>query len=56
MTYLNQEIFGNPVEKWLIALGILLGSFVLVKVIYWMFSNIFQKITSKTKNKLDDKL
>ena len=56
MTYLNQEIFGNPIEKWLIALGILLGSFVLVKVIYWMFSNIFQKITSKTKNKLDDKL
>ena len=43
-------------ENWFIAIGILVGSFVFVKIIYWVFSNIFQKITSKTKNSLDDTL
>ena len=56
MKYLIKEIFGNPIEKWLIAIGILVGSFVFVKILYWVFSNIFQKITSKTKNSLDDTL
>jgi MscS family membrane protein len=56
MKYLNKEIFGNPVENWLTAIGILVGSFVVVKIMYWIFSNVFQKITSKTKNSLDDTL
>ena len=56
MKYLSKEIFGNPVENWLIAIGILVGSFVFVKILYWVFSNIFQKITSKTANSLDDTL
>ena len=56
MKYLSKEIFGNPVENWLIAIGILVGSFVFVKILYWVFSNIFQKITSKTTNSLDDTL
>ena len=56
MKYLSKEIFGNPVENWLITIGILFGSFVFVKILYWVFSNIFQKITSKTTNSLDDSL
>ena len=56
MKYLSKEIFGNPIENWLIAVGILVGSFVFVKILYWVFSNIFQKITSKTANSLDDTL
>ena len=56
MKYLSKEIFGNPIENWLIAVGILVGSFVFVKILYWVFSNIFQKITSKTTNSLDDTL
>ena len=56
MKYLSKEIFGNPIENWLIAIGILVGSFVFVKILYWVFSNIFQKITSKTANSLDDTL
>ena len=56
MKYLSKEIFGNPAENWLIAIGILVGSFVFVKILYWAFSNIFQKITSKTTNSLDDTL
>ena len=56
MKYLSKEIFGNPIENWLIAIGILVGSFVFVKILYWVFSNIFQKITLKTTNSLDDTL
>ena len=56
MKYLSIEIFGYPIENWLIAIGILVGSFVFVKILYWVFSNIFQKITSKTTNSLDDTL
>ena len=56
MKYLSKEIFCNPIENWLIAIGILVGSFVFVKILYWVFSNIFQKITSKTTNSLDDTL
>ena len=56
MKYLNQEIFGNSIENWLIAAGVLVGSFVVVKILYWIFSNIFQKVALKTKNNLDDTL
>ena len=56
MEYLDQNIFGNTVLHWIIALTVLSSSYVLGKVIYWMFSNVFQKFTAKTKNTLDDKL
>tara|TARA_Y100000385_G_C13018041_1_gene604788 strand:+ start:292 stop:1344 length:1053 start_codon:yes stop_codon:yes gene_type:complete len=56
MKYLNQEIFGNSIENWLIAAGVLVGSFMVVKILYWIFSNIFQKVALKTKNNLDDTL
>lgn len=56
MEYLQQVILGNPLKNWIIALSILGFSYVLGKVIFWMFSNIFQKLTAKTNNKLDDVL
>ena len=56
MEFLDQEFYGNSLCNWLIALGILIGSFILVKVIYWIFSNVFKKITSKTKTNIDDVL
>ena len=56
MKYLNQEFFGNSIENWIIAISLLFGSFFLIKIIYWIFSNVFTKITSKTKNNLDDVL
>jgi len=54
MEYLDQNIFGNTVLHWIIALTVLSSSYVLGKVIYWIFSNVFQKLTAKTKNTLDD--
>ena len=56
MDFLNQEFYGNSILSWGIALGILIVSFVLVKVLYWIFSNIIRRLTSKTKTKLDDVL
>ena len=56
MEYLVKEFYGNTIQNWLIALAILIGSFILVKMLYWVFSNVFKKITSKTKTNLDDVL
>ena len=53
MKYLSKEIFGNPVENWLIAIGILFGALSLLKSFIGSFQ-IFSKITSKTTNSLDD--
>ena len=56
MEFLNQEFYGNSLYNWLISLGILIGSFILVKILYWIFSNVFKRITSKTKTNIDDVL
>ena len=56
MEFLDQEFYGNSLTNWLIALAILIGSFVLVKILYWIFSNFIKKVTAKTKNSIDDVL
>ena len=56
MEFLDQEFYGNSLYNWLISLGILIGSFILVKILYWIFSNVFKRITSKTKTNIDDLL
>ena len=56
MEFLDQEFYGNSLYNWLISLGILIGSFILVKILYWIFSNVFKRITSKTKTSIDDVL
>ena len=54
--FLKSKFYGNSILSWCIALGILIISFVLVKVLYWVFSNIIRRLTSKTKTNLDDVL
>jgi len=54
MDFWNNIYYDNTVLQWTISLSILLGSFILVKILYWIFSNILKKITSKTKTSLDD--
>ena len=56
---LNLELFqatyyGNTIYNWTIALGIILGAFILGKIVYWIIKNIIKKLTAKTKTKLDD--
>ena len=54
MEYLNKDFFGNSVQDWIVAFLVLFGSFILVRILYWIFSSVFKNITSKTKTNLDD--
>ena len=56
MEVLHQEFYGNSILNWFIAVGILILSFVVVKMLYWVFSNVIRRLTSKTKTSLDDVL
>ena len=53
MGFLGISFFNNSIEDWAIAIGIILASFVAVKVSYWIIANVIKKITAKTKTKLD---
>lgn len=52
--FFSKEFYYNTIGEWAIALLILLGSFVLAKLIYWVFGNIVKVATKKTKTKIDD--
>jgi MscS family membrane protein len=52
--FLTKEFYGNPIADWGIALLIALGAIIIGKFLYWIFGNVFRKITAKTKTKLDD--
>jgi len=54
MEYLNKVFFDNTILEWLIAIGYIAGSFIAVKMVYWIISNVIKKLTKKTKTKLDD--
>ena len=56
MEIINQEFYGNSILNWAIAVGILILSFIVVKMLYWIFSNVIRRLTSKTKTNLDDVL
>jgi len=51
-----EKFYGNTLLSWLIALGILVVSFIAVKVLYWFFANVVKKLTKKTKTNIDDVL
>jgi MscS family membrane protein len=53
-TFFSKEFYYNTIGEWAIALLILLGSFIIAKLIYWIFGNIIKKITKRTKSKVDD--
>lgn len=52
--FFTQKFYYNTVGEWAIALLILVASFVLAKMIYWIFGNIIKKATAKTKTRIDD--
>ena len=56
MEIIHQEFYGNSILNWAIAVGILILSFIVVKMLYWIFSNVIRRLTSKTKTNLDDVL
>jgi MscS family membrane protein len=51
--FFSKQFYGNTIETWLIALSIILGGFLLAKLIYYFLSKVVKKLTTKTKSKLD---
>jgi MscS family membrane protein len=54
MSFWEKEYYGNTLMEYIIVLGIILGSIIAGKLLYWVSSNILKKLTSKTKTNLDD--
>jgi MscS family membrane protein len=52
--FLQKTFYGNTILDWLFASGIIISSLVVSKVVYWLFKNIAQKLTEKTKTTIDD--
>ncbi len=51
---LQQTYFNNTLQTWAISFGIIIISLLLGKAVYWIFSKIVRRFTSRTKTKLDD--
>lgn len=49
-----KTIYGNPVESWVKAALIVVGSLVLGKLIYWLIGRTVKRLASKTRTRLDD--
>jgi len=52
--FLTKTFYGNTIAEWLVALLIIIGSFIIAKALFWVSSNILKKFTKKTKTQLDD--
>lgn len=51
---LDKTYYGNTIWEWSIALGIIVASLVVGKIVYWIFKNVMRKLTARTKTKVDD--
>jgi len=52
--FFAKTFYGNTVGEWFIAIGIILGSVILSRIIYWIFGKVVKKLTAKTETRLDD--
>lgn len=52
--FLEKTFYGNTILEWSIALGIILGSVIVSKIIYWIFTKVVKRLAAKTKTRLDD--
>ncbi|MCF6364791.1 MAG: mechanosensitive ion channel family protein [Bacteroidales bacterium] len=52
--FFDKTFYGNTIAEWLVALLIIVGTFVLAKALYWVSGNIIKKLTKKSKSQLDD--
>jgi len=51
---LEQTLYKNSLHDWLISLIIIVAALLLNKIIVLLNKHVIQKLTSKTKNRLDD--
>ncbi|MBN2767055.1 MAG: mechanosensitive ion channel family protein [Paludibacteraceae bacterium] len=51
---LSEIYYGNSLQDWIISLSIIIGAFLLNKLIVLINKNVIRKVTNRTKYKLDD--
>jgi len=51
---LNKTFYNNSVFEWLVALLIIVAAVLVGKILYWLFTTVFKRITQKSKTRLDD--
>ncbi len=51
---ITHTYYGNTLQGWLIGFGIILGSMVLGRAVYWIFSRVVSVFTRRSKSKVDD--
>ncbi len=57
MNALTETLYlGNTLLQWLTAAGIIVGSVIVAKILYWLFGGVARKLTSRTRTRLDDLL
>ena len=55
MEFLNDTaLWGNPLAEWLQALGYILGSLVMARVVYALFKRVLKRWAARTSTKWDD--
>jgi MscS family membrane protein len=54
--FLSTDFYGNTIQNWAISFGIILGSIIVAKILYWIIGKYVKRITAKTKTNLDDLL
>jgi len=52
--FFQKEFYGNTVLQWAIALGIILASVLVAKLIYLLIGKFIKQITKRTKTRFDD--
>jgi len=50
----ERQIWGNSVEDWGISILIIIGAFIVAKLVSFFFKRVIGTFTKKTKNRLDD--
>lgn len=56
MDFFDRILLGNSIKDWATAIGIVIVTYIVTKIVYWFTSNIIKKFTAKTKTNLDDVL
>lgn len=52
--YFDKLYYGNTIEQYLIAFGIILAAIIGGKLLYWISKKFISKLTARSKSKLDD--
>lgn len=52
--FFHTRYYDNTILEWLISFGIIFGSVIVGKIVYWVCGTFVRKLTARTRTKLDD--